>query len=209
MRRMAGLGLPERTGGKGIDQAIENMRMTLRRARAQAGRRGRDGRHAARQSGEDAGEPSQADKDGWELADEVLNQWCRRLGEGTFELCQSWRLEDGRWAHARGLVDLSHVDEADLDEVCRGYCDGGLAEVRQTYGAAAPQVLAECWFESTVVSEDVEVHDDGFDPRPWVEDARREAGVDLYVGAADACGREGASRSQGERGYGSSRPTRQ
>lgn len=174
--------------GKGIDQAIENMQKTLRRVRGQARRRDRDECNASRDDGRDAGEASgvrdgetrrdagasEGDRGGWEPTDEDTSQWCRSLGEGTFEFAQSMRLADGRWAVARGVVDLTDVDDAELDGVCRSYYEGGAAEVRRTYGDDAPQVLAECWFESTVASEDVEIHDSGFDPRPWAADEGRD-----------------------------------
>ena len=51
-----------------------------------------------------------------------------------------------------GIIDLSDYELDELESFCAGYYDS-LTEIFDTYGTEAMQIIAECVFEQTLVSE--------------------------------------------------------
>ena len=99
-------------------------------------------------------------RNGWFCTDPDCNQYCKKESETEFQFIQSVWLdtcegdikaenakdEDDNYAVCAGYIDLDLYDEDDIECSLASY-GYTLEAVKDIYGDAANQIIAECLFE--------------------------------------------------------------
>lgn len=90
----------------------------------------------------------------WICSDPDCCQYCWKESDYMYRFIEirEYPDENTPYVVCQGDIDLSDFELDELESFCAGYYDS-LTEVFDTYGTEAMQIIAECVFEQTQVSE--------------------------------------------------------